>query len=74
MAAASAHIEAGQMFLLNWARWLAEFRSEVMLFPARRDDEIDSMSQLLGWATRPQSFAPLFDWTCWATRASMCAA
>ncbi len=49
----SAHIEAGQVILPESARWLDEFKSEIMAFPyGRFDDQVDSLSQFLGWAER----------------------
>jgi predicted phage terminase large subunit-like protein len=48
MAAESAAIEAGQVWLPNKARWLEAFRQELLLFPyGRHDDQVDSMSQFL---------------------------
>ncbi len=47
----SAHIEAGQVFLPESAQWLDEFKLEIMAFPnGRFDDQVDSVSQFLGWA------------------------
>ena len=47
----SAHIEAGEVFLPEAAPWLEEFKAEIMAFPnGRFDDQVDSLSQLLGWA------------------------
>ena len=47
----SAHIEAGQVFLPESAPWLDEFKDEIMAFPnGRFDDQVDSLSQFLGWA------------------------
>ena len=66
MAAASAKIESGQVFLLEGAPWLADFEAELLAFPVSRyDDQVDSVSQALNhrstleiW-TRP--WAPLPD-------------
>ncbi len=49
----SAHIEARQVFLPESAPWLDEFKAEIMAFPnGRFDDQVDSLSQFLGWAER----------------------
>ena len=66
MAAASAKIESGQVFLLEGAPWLADLEAELLAFPVSRyDDQVDSVSQALNhrstlelWA-RP--WAPLPD-------------
>ena len=48
----SARIEAGQVLLPRTASWLDAFQREVVQFPhARHDDQIDSLSQYLVWAT-----------------------
>jgi predicted phage terminase large subunit-like protein len=48
MAVASAKFEAGQVFLPEWAPWLAEFEAELFAFPgSRHDDQCDSVSQAL---------------------------
>jgi len=50
LAAQSAKIEAGHVYLPADATWLADFEAEVLGFPyARHDDQIDSLSQLLAW-------------------------
>ena len=52
LAAQSAKIEAGHVYLPADATWLADFEAEVLGFPyARHDDQIDSLSQLLAWAS-----------------------
>ncbi|MGJ8606263.1 MAG: phage terminase large subunit [Marivita sp.] len=54
----SAMIEAGRVLIPAAAPWLAEFRREMTLFPnARHDDQVDSVSQFLGWMDQPQ-----FEW------------
>ena len=54
MAAQSAKIEAGQVHLPASAPWLPEFMAELMAFPhGRHDDQVDSLSQALSWASRP---------------------
>ena len=53
----SAHIEAGQVFLPESAPWLDEFKAEIMAFPnGRFDDQVDSLSQFLGWAEHRKRF------------------
>jgi predicted phage terminase large subunit-like protein len=48
----SAVIEAGRMLLPRSAPWLDEFRNELLAFPhGRFDDQVDSVSQFLQWAT-----------------------
>lgn len=55
MAAQSAVIEAGQVYLPTRASWLSDFRLEMTAFPGgRHDDQVDSVSQFLAWTTRPQ--------------------
>jgi predicted phage terminase large subunit-like protein len=52
-AAVSAMIEAGMVLLPHDATWLAEFEREVVTFPAgRHDDQVDALSQYLGWIRR----------------------
>ncbi len=44
-------IESGRVFLPRKAEWLPDLRSEVVQFPAgRHDDQVDSMTQFIGWA------------------------
>lgn len=51
MSAQSVMIEAGRVYLPERAPWLDEFRAELLQFPAGRyDDQVDSLSQFLGWA------------------------
>lgn len=46
----SAKIEAGHVHLPHRARWLDEFRNELLQFPkGKYDDQVDSMSQFLNW-------------------------
>ena len=50
MQAQTAKIEAGYVSLPETAPWLDDFRTEVLQFPrGRHDDQVDSMSQYLGW-------------------------
>jgi predicted phage terminase large subunit-like protein len=52
MAAQSAKIEAGHVHLPKEAGWLDDFLLEVLAFPkGRHDDQIDSFSQFLIWAS-----------------------
>ena len=47
----SANIEAGKVFLPVSANWIDDFKAEMMAFPnGRFDDQVDSVSQFLGWA------------------------
>lgn len=50
--AQSAVIEAGRVFLPESATWLEDFVLETLAFPyGRFDDQVDSLSQFLAWAT-----------------------
>jgi len=52
MVAQSAKIEAGHVYLPRKAEWLDSFLLEVLGFPqATHDDQIDSVSQFLKWAS-----------------------
>ena len=54
---AVAHIEAGQVILPESAPWLDEFKAEIMAFPnGRFDDQVDSLSQFLGWAENSKRY------------------
>ncbi len=54
-AAQSVAIESGQVYLPRQAAWLADLRAEIVQFPnGRHDDQIDSISQYLGWIRRPK--------------------
>ena len=62
MAAQTAKIEAGHVYLPKDAPWLGEFLSELLAFPnGRRDDQVDSVSQFLFWWQREnfQSHMPV---------------
>jgi len=49
----SATIEAGRLYLPEEAPWLEEFEREFLLFPSGpHDDQVDSMTQFLGWITQ----------------------
>lgn len=40
------------MFLPQEAAWLAEFENELLSFPySKHDDQVDSMTQFIRWAT-----------------------
>ncbi|MBS9718527.1 phage terminase large subunit [Pseudohalocynthiibacter aestuariivivens] len=48
-------IEGGRVAIPKEGSWLAEFRREISLFPkGRNDDQVDSLSQFLGWFTQPE--------------------
>ena len=50
----TAVIEAKRVFVPKAALWLMDFQDEVTKFPAgKHDDQVDSLSQFLKWATRP---------------------
>lgn len=50
MSAQSAKLEGGRVLLPERAAWLGDFQTEVLQFPhGRHDDQVDSMSQFLGW-------------------------
>jgi predicted phage terminase large subunit-like protein len=50
MAAQSAKIEAGHVYLPKTTAWLGEFLTEPLSFPnGRHDDQVDSVSQFLRW-------------------------
>ena len=56
LAAQSAKIEAGRVILPKEAPWLATFLHELLAFPAaKRDDQVDSVTQFLCWASDPWS-------------------
>ena len=58
--AVSPRIEAGQVHLPAEAHWLADFVTELLQFPyGRHDDQVDSLSQFLHWATHPWSEPPV---------------
>ena len=58
--AVSPRIEAGQVHLPAEAHWLADFVTELLQFPySRHDDQVDSVSQFLHWATHPRSEPPV---------------
>ncbi len=51
--AQSAKIEAGHVLLPRTAPWLDDFLLEILAFPyGRFDDQVDSVSQFLAWATK----------------------
>jgi predicted phage terminase large subunit-like protein len=60
MAACSALIETGDVYLPNDADWLQTFRAELLQFPGgAHDDQVDALSQYLNWAKKnPRSDMP----------------
>lgn len=47
---ASSQIEAGNIYIPQYAAWLDEFLAEVAAFPAsRHDDQVDSVAQAIIW-------------------------
>lgn len=51
-------IEAGKVLLPKEAPWLADFRTELLMFPnGRHDDQVDALSQFLTWINRRRRFA-----------------
>ena len=51
LAAVSALMESGRVYLPDQAPWLAAFEAELCHFPhARHDDQVDAVSQYLHWA------------------------
>ncbi len=61
MEAQTAKIEAGQVFLPKDAPWLGIFLDELLAFPkGRHDDQVDSVSQFLYWASRRQHSSHVF--------------
>lgn len=56
MNAQAARIESGAVHLPRRATWLSEFQREVMAFPrGQTDDQIDALSQGLGYLSELQS-------------------
>ena len=50
MSASSDRIESGSVFLPREARWLDDFRTELLAFPyGSHDDQVDALSQLINW-------------------------
>jgi predicted phage terminase large subunit-like protein len=59
VAAQSAKIEAGHVYLPREAEWLDSFLLEVLAFPyGKHDDQIDSISQFLNWIASRGFFEP----------------
>jgi predicted phage terminase large subunit-like protein len=55
----SATIQAGHVFMPEDAPWLVDFKAEILAFPGGRyDDQVDSLSQFLGWAEHYRRFRP----------------
>jgi predicted phage terminase large subunit-like protein len=60
LAIPAAKIQAGHVFLPADAPWLADFLAEVLAFPnVTHDDQIDTLSQFLIWASSPRGNPPL---------------
>lgn len=58
MSAQSAQIEAGHVLLPKDAKWLNDFRIELLQFPnGRYDDQADALSQLLAWVKDTNRFS-----------------
>ncbi len=56
MEAHTATLEAGYVHLPEAAAWLADFQTEMLLFPrGSHDDQVDSVSQFLTRVKRPQA-------------------
>lgn len=49
LVAATPFMESGQMYLPVDAPWLQEFVTELLAFPGRHDDQVDSVSQYFAW-------------------------
>ena len=57
--AQSALIEAGHVLLPETAPWLSDFQLEILAFPhGRYDDQVDSVSQFLSWASAQRRRPP----------------
>lgn len=55
MYSSSGLMESGRVWLPEVAPWLAEYESELFTFPlSKHDDQVDSTSQFLNWAKKPQ--------------------
>lgn len=49
----------GRVYLPRAAHWLADFESEIAAFPGGvHDDQVDSMTQFMGWAFESEANAP----------------
>jgi predicted phage terminase large subunit-like protein len=59
----TAPMEAGRVHIPLSAPWLEDFLDELAKFPAARfDDQVDSLSQFLKWATGPKPPEPRIRW------------
>jgi predicted phage terminase large subunit-like protein len=55
-------IEAGYVYLPAAAPWLGDFEIEIKAFPGgRHDDQVDSLSQFLVWASKHQESVDLME-------------
>ena len=60
MAAQSAKIEGGQVYLIEKAAWLPVLLNELLAFPyGRHDDQVDALSQFLAWASERRPPRPM---------------
>jgi len=51
-------IESGQVFLPKEAAWLDDFNTEILAGPyGRYDDQVDGVSQVLGWVRQSEVFS-----------------
>ncbi|MDU8912249.1 phage terminase large subunit [Aestuariicoccus sp. MJ-SS9] len=56
--AVSPQIEAGRIAVPKDAPWIADFRRELTHFPkGKHDDQVDSLTQFLGWLATPRPTA-----------------
>ena len=56
MAAQTAKIESGAIYLPRRAAWLSEFQKEIMSFPrGHSDDQVDALSQALKYMSDAKS-------------------
>lgn len=61
MAANTATLESGRVYIPESAPWLDDLRAELAGFPhGRHDDQADSISQFLTWQIKPRPRAGLF--------------
>ncbi|MEZ2406121.1 phage terminase large subunit [Bosea sp. RCC_152_1] len=60
--AQTARLETGAYLLPTEARWLPEFRRELLAFPmGKYDDQVDSMIQFVEWSTSPRASGMLIE-------------
>lgn len=64
MAAQTAALEQGRVHVPREAHFMPAFRSELLQFPnGKHDDQVDSVSQFLEWATQPKSDFWIGQWS-----------